>query len=482
MLLLSFVLLTAPQGDVASLEARAKRSPIAYNFRILADACVKAGRYQQASGAFAKAAELYDRSGDPNAAEVLRGFSKRYETTIRMFVDQPLDEKWAKRFYTGARLEPLYGCLVGANIERETVRDYEQFNRAIGKRHATFFMYRSFGTPFPSDVARKLKAVGAGLQIAWEPASLEQMDDMNIVNRFARDAAASGIPIFLRLASEMNGPWVRYSGNPAVYRQKFRTVAKVMHSVAPNVAMVWCPNETPKEPIDSYYPGPEAVDWVGVNFYSVLYNDGDRTRSGEWRNPADALEYMYQRYSTRHPMMVGEWAATHHSVLDNGPRPQFTRNKIGQFYAAIPRLYPRVKAVHWLSMDTMTHASGARKLNNFSLLDERSVAAKYRDVLAHGYFLEQIRTEDIPEASIQIMPLRPGATYKYGTRVSMVVRSYDQQPRVRVAVGDRQVLDQTEVDDYAFTLSKTGKVDIKVTVLDGQGRIAGQQTVTCTVR
>jgi hypothetical protein len=103
-------------------------------------------------------------------------------------------------------------------------------------------------------------------------------------------------------------------------------------------------------------------------------------------------------------------------------------------------------------------------------------------VLLSDYFLETARMEQIPSASKQVMPLVPGAVYKYGTRVSLIVRSYEQQPRVRVFVGDRQVLDQTEVDDYAFTLSKTGKVEIKVVVSDSKGRVAGQQIVSCTVR
>jgi hypothetical protein len=133
-------------------------------------------------------------------------------------------------------------------------------------------------------------------------------------------------------------------------------------------------------------------------------------------------------------------------------------------------------------MNTIEHASGPRKLNNFSLLSDRSVSAKYRDVLSRDYFLESIRSERLPSATTQIMPIRPGHTYQYGTRVSMIVRSYDQQPRVRAFVGSTEVLDQTEVDEYGFTLSKTGKVDIKVVVYDAKGKIAGQQTVSCVVR
>ena len=473
---------TASTQNAKALEARAARSPNAYNFRILADAYLAVQKYQAASGAFMKASELYRKAGDPNAAEVLLSYAKRYETSIRVFVEEPLNETWAKRYYSGAKFEPLYGCLVGVNNERDSERDPEAFDQRVGKKHATFFMYRSFGTPFPSALAAQLREMKAGLQIAWEPKSLEEMDDPDIVSAFAEAASRSGIPVFLRFASEMNGPWTRYSGNPSVYRQKFRNVARMVHEIAPNVAMVWCPNEAPKEPIESYYPGPEAVDWVGVNFYSVLYNDGDRSRAAEWRHPADSLDYIYAKYSVRHPIMVGEWAATHHSVLDPAPKPQFARTKIGQFYAALPRLYPRVKAVHWLSMDTMTHASGPRKLNNFSLLDDESVAAKYRDVLTDGYFLESMSTDEVQPSPKQYVLLKPNATLPYGARLSLVVRSYEQEPVVTVRLAGTQLLEQREVDDYRFTVSSVGKGELRVIVRDSYGRIASELKMPIAVK
>ncbi len=455
----------------------------AAKYRSLADSYLAAGKYQQASAAFLKASQLYRELGDSNAAEVLRAASKRYETSIRLFAEQPLDEASAKRNFTGAKFEPFYGCLVGVNIEREdTTREPERFNQLIGKKHATFFMYRSFGTAFPADLTRKLKSLRAGLQIAWEPRTLDEMDDYNTVSRFAQAAASSGIPIFLRFASEMNGPWTRYHGNPALYRQKFRTVAKIMHTLAPNVAMVWCPNEIPQEPIADYYPGEEAVDWVGVNFYSVIYNDANRARSGEWRNPADALVYIYGKYSAKHPIMVGEWGATHHSTLDRDPKPQFAVNKIGQFYTALPRVYPRVKAVHWLSMNTMSYASGARKLNNFSLLDNKLVAQKYRDTLLDSYFLESVALDLVPSSSLQIVPLKPGGIYPYGTKVSALVRSYEQQPQVRILVNGKEMVNEREVGDYHFVLSTLGKVELRLTASDSKGRVAGEQKVSIVVR
>jgi hypothetical protein len=469
------ILLTAPQ--LAAREASAKRSPNAYNFRRLADAYVAAGKYAQASEAFARASALYGKAGDPNAAKVLDLSARRYRTEIRLFAEVPTTPGDARANWTGMRLEPLTGCYLGANIEREdATRDYQAFNHLVG-RHAVFFMYRRYGVRFPNDQVRALRNARAALQIAFEPRSLTEVRDDAYLRQFAEDARRSGIPIFLRFASEMNGDWVAYGRDPAAYRAAFRLVSRVVRGIAPNVAMVWCPNETPERSIPSYYPGADAVDWVGVNFYSVLYNDGNRARAAEWKHPIDAIDFVYRTYARRHPMMIGEWAATHRSVLDDRNRPEFARTKIGQFYAALPRLYPRLKAVHWLSMNTLNHSRPDRQLNNFSLLDEPSVAGKYRTVTSSPYYLTEV-VDGTQASPTRFVPLRSGMTIRPGTRVSAFVRSYETNPTVRVVVDGRPALQTSESGPYEVALpNRAGTSRITYEVRDQAGHVAGRSEV-----
>src|SRR5690606_17176725 len=106
-------------------------------------------------------------------------------------------------------------------------------------------------------------------------------------------------PIFLRYASEMNGDWVKYHGDPELYREKFRLVSKVMKERAPNVAMVWCPFSTPVGSIPDYYPGDEWVDWVGVNIYSVTYLNQNLDLPAAHIAPTTHLRYIYENYAER---------------------------------------------------------------------------------------------------------------------------------------------------------------------------------------
>lgn len=232
----------------------------AADLRAKADRLVAQRRFAEASAAYLKLASRYAALGDSNAAQIVRDYGRRYRTDAILYVDDQPDQPARM-----ARNEPEAGCYLGANVEREDAaqRDPATFSRTLGCDHALFFTYRAYGQPFPSDYARRLKAIGAGYQIAWEPKDLRQTEDGSYLTRFMTDAARSGIPIFLRFASEMNGNWTLYHSDPAAYREAFRRVAAVAHATAPNVAMVWCPADSPEKGLDAYYPGADAVDWVG---------------------------------------------------------------------------------------------------------------------------------------------------------------------------------------------------------------------------
>lgn len=486
-------LLTFAQQDLKSLERAVERQPNAANYRALADAYVRAAQYDRASAAFFKAGSLYAKLGDVHAAKVLKTYGERYETKIDIFVERPLSAETERSNYTGAKLEPKHGCYVGAFIDREdqidtgfigngqSHKDPDGFNSATGKHHASFFTYLGYGRPFPTCWISILRQRGAAAHIAWEPRSTRSVRDDAYLRSFADECAASHTPIFLRFAGEMNGDWTPYHGDPEAYKEMFRTVARVMHKRAPNVAMVWCPAEIPENRITDYYPGKEFVDWVGVNFYSVIYNDGDPNRNAEWRNPADAIRYVYSTYSKDHPIMVGEWAATHRSVVDEVERPEFAVNKIAQFYGAIPRLYPRLKAVHWLSVNTIEHAIPGRQLNDFSLLSDPRALAKYREMVAPDYFLAQVPLRGAAAAPTEYGAVRPGDTLAGKVKLSAVVKTYDQRPAVIWSVNGDPASPKTEPGVYEVSVDlaklKAGKATVALIVKDSKGKIAGRKEV-----
>lgn len=474
-----------------SIAARVKKEPptTAAEWRARGEAMLKDSRFGEAASAFREASKLYETKGDPNAAKVLEIKAQRYETRLAVFMHRPPDDTRIARYYTGRRLEPKYGAYIGAFIDREDAvketytgfngqihRSVEEFNERIGKRHAIFLTYQKYGNPFPQEWMEHLKANGAAAQWALQPSDLSEVQDDEYLRGIARSAAEIGIPIFLRFASEMNGTWVPYHGNPALYKEKFQLVARVFHREAPNVAMVWCPNELPENLIENYYPGPEAVDWVGVNFYSVYYADNDLSRPNWWRDPSDSLDFIYKKYASRHPISIGEYAASKRSTADNQPRPAFAMDKLAQLFAALPRRYPRVKAVHWFSMNAIKWAPPSRRLNDYSLLGDAAIAAQYRKMIDSPYFLEEVKPGE--SASEELVPLADKAPAAEGqVTISAYVKTHVQRPVVTFTVDGRQVKQFDHPDDYRYTFEATGPIRLGIQVNDDKGKRISERII-----
>lgn len=110
---------------------------------------------------------------------------------------------------------------------------------------------------------------------------------------------ACGVEVILRFAHEMNGSWYAWAQDPTAYVDAFRRFAAVVHQRAPGVAILWAPNSgtgypftggayaakpgsaaataldtnhdgrltAADDPYGPYWPGDDAVDWVGMSAY-----------------------------------------------------------------------------------------------------------------------------------------------------------------------------------------------------------------------
>jgi hypothetical protein len=299
-----------------------------------------------------------------------------------------------------AKYEPAKGCYIGAFIDFDKVlalpyrdknktehQDPAAFEGIIGKSHAMYFFYLGYGRPLPSDWVTRLSSKDKFVHIALEPNhGLLQVKEDAYLQKLADDMRATGARIFLRFASEMNGDWTNYHGNPALYRLKFRLVSRVMRERAPNVAMVWCPYATPDRYIPNYYPGDDATDWVGVNMYNVTHHNNDPNSPAYREAPADLLRFVYDRYSARKPIMICEYGATHRALTREDPCPGFARQKILALYRALPTKFPRVKCINYFDGNNM-EALPDRGCNDYSVTNDPLVLAAYRKAIANPHFL-----------------------------------------------------------------------------------------------
>jgi hypothetical protein len=243
----------------------------------------------------------------------------------------------------------------------------------------------------------QLGARRCAAHLAYEPnRGLAEVKDDAYLRQFARDAAASGVPIFLRFASEMNGIYTPYHGNPRLYVEKWRLLTRVMREEAPNVAMVWCVFYYGHDAISPYYPGDAWVDWVGINIYNVYHHNNKLSHPAWHEDPCDGLQRVYRPYAARKPIMICEYGVTHREQL----RPEvilegFARGKLKRLYTALPAEFPRVKCVQYFSVDTLDERLAE---NNYSLTSNLNILAEYRDLIASPHYLTELTGAAWPAA------------------------------------------------------------------------------------
>jgi hypothetical protein len=293
-----------------------------------------------------------------------------------------------------AKFEPKSGVYLGMlGADRRVGFDVQKIEDVYGRGHPMFLSYvgwRKYQTDtnsyFPFRTADRVKQLGGSLQIGWEPRyGLEDVKDDEYVRKFAQEAKQSGIPVFLRYASEMNGVWVPWYDEPKLYIEKFRLVHDIMKEEAPNVAMVWSPNFLPADNIDEYYPGDEYVDWVGFSLYATPLGDGQWDMS---TNQIDYFKPLYAKYSHK-PIMIAEGAVSHYHLKTDTSFAKWGEGQIGNMYGYLPRMFPQVKAITYFNFSkSRAVQSGMEHL--YDIGENFRMDMLYKRLVQSPYFLDRI--------------------------------------------------------------------------------------------
>lgn len=481
-------------AQIAELEGKIARAKVFAAYEKLIDIYKTRGHYDLAANLAREQVPLYRAKGLDDAATIQAQRAQSLETRIETFGEVSVPATQLGGLYTGATNEPFFGCYNGAFIDRDdslgqgwmdntnfqTHRDPQQFTDFTGRRLATTFMYLSYGRPFPSEWVARLKAQNVIPHIAWEPHSgLNNVRDDAYLRGFAAAARAADWPIFIRFASEMNGKWTKWHGNPTLYKAKFRLAYNVVKRRAPRVAFIWCVNNPPLGSAHDYYPGDDGTDWVGVNFYSVPFADNDRNRPVHEQNPLALLDPIYARYATKKPIALCEFAASHRSIVENRDIADFSVEKLRLVYGALPLLYPRVKMINWFSMNTIKYVTPGKTRSNYDLTDNARVLAAWKDATNTAHFLDRPATLGSDIAPVP-RPLR-GQNLRRGSRLHIFARSFDADAQVFAAVDGQIVFRGQGGGAFEFPIeASAGPRRLTVYIYDSKNRF--QKSVTVPFR
>lgn len=474
---------------VAGLKAQIAKYKLFAAYRTLEGIYLSAGDYASAARLYREESALYAAKGLRDAAIISQQNAARYDPATSLFQERAPTEAEVKALYSGAPGEPFVGCYLGAFIDRDdalrqtymdenfqTHRTPSEWAQIVGKGHGSLFMYLSYGGRggnFPLRWVEDLKAHGVIPHIAWEPASLDSVRDDKYLQDFAHACRAVDWPIFIRFASEMNGKWTPYHGNPAKYREKFALVHRVLHRYAPRVATIWCVNNPPLADAFSYYPGDNGCDWVGVNFYSVPFHENKRDQPAFDENPLALLDPIYKQYSARKPIAICEFAASHRDGVDRITRTDFAIQKLSIVYSALPRLYPRVKLVDWFSMDTIARPSLGKTRNDYTLTQQPQVLGAYRQLTSSPYFLSRAQRLSDPKPFLP-RPLLENTRLRGLERLSAWCNLQLSGTKVFATLGNKVVYASAKPGAQEMTLDFSqgpfGRQKLEVLVYDAKNR------------
>lgn len=471
---------TKRDARVAALEAKIAKVATFEAYRALAERHLQLGNSAEAARVFRLQATLYRRKGLEDAAQIQERFAAQNEPVLRLFAARAD----AASQFSDAPLEPSRGCYLGAFIDRDDAltqrfvgdnfqqhRLPSEFRARVGRGLGSVFTYVKWGN-FPKKWLRMCKSQGVIPQIAWEPRNISEVRD----DAYLRDCEAFlrelDWPVWIRFAGEMNGKWTPYHNNPALYREKFRLVHRVLHRNGAHVATIWCVNSIPLGNIAAYYPGDDACDWVGLNLYSVPFLDNDPARPALRDSPLTLLDPIYRKYSARKPIAICEYAASHQAALDKRMRPEFAVEKLSLLYGALPLLYPRVKMVSWYDSNNLLHAQPGRQLNNYRLTELSPITRAFFDVTDSPYFLQSYPPDAVSAPALR--EIKVGEALQSGERVWIWATGATARPALYLQINGRVIYASNAIGKRALDLPPNAGAAV-VLVYDGKRCVARRE-------
>lgn len=402
----------------------------------------KLGQFYDAAGDYPSAVTYYEYENtyweklgkDWGTADMIRAdeirsyihfYAQNLEKKLENETEKELDNEIGEGTEDGQsalqKFEPPSGVYLGLYAENDKAigQHVELTESVYGKDHAIYMYYQNFNqwmnsadgpgrAAMDAINAKRVEEAGGALQVAMNAMEgLGVVEENDWLIRWAKEAASYDMPIFLRFCGEMNGDWVPWHGDPALYIEKFRLVHDVMALYAPNVAMVWCPNDVPVEldgqRIEDYYPGHAYVDWVGVNFYVDYYDSGRTDGPNNYlQNPLSHLQYIYEMYADQKPIMICETGVAHYSIPNGENVEAWGAANLEKFYSMLPVVYPRVKAITYLSLNQANdNYLVGNRWSNYALSENEQVQETYKRIIQSDIYLSQVKAYDENSAEAQ---------------------------------------------------------------------------------
>ncbi|MCL2285117.1 MAG: hypothetical protein FWC32_01990 [Firmicutes bacterium] len=271
--------------------------------------------------------------------------------------------------------EPADGIYLAAWLAPHTL--IRNFIHHVDKNHAVFVHELSLGQEVPVNwILQCISVLATPLIVVHPP----QDDNCEVpvgdkISYLAQKLGAFNLPMFIAFYPPGHGLTARE------YSVMFRYARALFLHHAPQAAFVWVAPGAEATVQDPFFPGHDAVDWVGVSLFA-------RRNSGGLEDVVEQFTPFYHRFQAYHPIMVLPLGVSHFSRLDHTYRLQEAAAEITRVYRALAG-FPRVGLVAYADAFGLTPATN----DEFAISIERELISVYAKAVANAHFLSALERD-----------------------------------------------------------------------------------------
>ena len=352
--------------------------------------------YENAAKYYEKAIFSNKECGWDDAVKICIEKSEQFKTDIRLYTRSYNDV-----LTHNAKGEQSAGVYLGMACDSE--------NREKVPNESMTLLYHIYGEEFNGyneSFLKKASEKGIAVEFALNLAN--EGSDIKKINQSAEYAEQlaeiiskyKNIPIYLRFAGEVN-VW-QNKADPEEYKKAFRTVAQIFREKCENVVMVYGINfvsewySTP----ETYYPGDEYVDWIGVSLYCMKYHQGkvpvtDSEKlsqvmfyAGNSAEPVLMMKDIVDTFGDRKPIMIYECGASAKAVNLNEDTQEFAVRRLEKIMNYLPMVYPQIKMIAYFDQ----YREGSK--NDYSLKHNDTLLSVFVKNSLKSHFVQNTYTND----------------------------------------------------------------------------------------
>jgi len=288
---------------------------------------------------------------------------------------------------TRALHEPLEGIHLAAWLCPDA--QLRSFVAQSGHNHAAFVYELHLCDEVPTNWILQCMAVMATpIFVIYPPRYVcEETPIGETIATLAQSLGAFNIPMFVAFY-----PTTGYYGHgliPAEYSLIYRYARAIFMNYAPQAAFVWVAPSLDATNRNPFFPGSDAVDWVGVSLFA------NRGGNSFTHDAIETFAPFYHTFAPHHPIMLFPLGISHFSRYDHAYHVEEAAAEILRVYQALAG-FPRVGLVAY--GDTFSVARTGR--DDFAIAVEKRLVAAYNKAAANSHFLPALCT------SVSLAPRR----------------------------------------------------------------------------